>query len=78
MFSNKKTTKSRMRNFILLGLGPGWDAAVLNSAVELDIIFQNINTDGSAADYFIGGSAPSDLNHFSFLSYLPDSSGMNE
>ena len=69
-------TDSTYNHFILPGLGPGWDAAVLNSAVELDIIVQNIVTNGSAVDYYIGGSAPSGLSNLNFSSYLPDSSGM--
>ena len=77
MFSIEKILDSSFySHFILLGLGPGWVATILNSAVELDIIVQNINTDGSAVDYYIGGSAPSDLSDLNFSNYLPNSSGI--
>ena len=62
----------------LPGLGQGWRAAVLLSAVELDIIVSNVNGLGSVSDYYIGGSTNiTDASKvFGFSEYFPNSSGI--
>ena len=89
-FGKKKLNKFLFSSkFLLLEIGPGWKATILNSATKFYIVLANMKGQGMVTDFYIGGSTDAadltddlgsgdDAVESGFEDYLPDSTGTYE